>query len=268
MNPTKELTKYYIGLVVLVVFAAGLIGYTIASGSDAKSDKKTAEAVNKIAPALETYINKNYAIPADLDKLNVNNIPSTVTYKKISEEKYKICATYKTAANGFDGGLFSLFGGALYGSGYSGTDYPASEDYLDTYKLTYNHKKGENCHTVKPAAASGYGYDGKGNSEYVGSITDYDSSTPAAQYKSICGTGETNFTSQGAGTITAIDPTGRSITLAQDETGKPAQIEFDEITKAYDKSCVEVKIGTLKIGDRVKHYGYVSSPLVDVIELQ
>lgn len=268
MNPQKGIAKYYIGLIVLVVFAAGLVGYTIAAGNDAKSDKKTSEAVNKIAPALETYINKNYALPADLEELNVNNIPSTVTYKKISDEKYKFCVTYKSSANSFDGGLFSLFGGALYRSAYSGSDYTASEEYLDTYKLIFNHNKGANCLTVKPPAVGGYGYDETGTGGYDDSITDYDYSTSATKYKAVCGTGETSFTSQGTGTIAAIDPVGRTITLAQDETGKPAQIEFDEITKTYDKSCAEIKIGTLKVGDKVKYYGYVSNPLVDVIELQ
>lgn len=268
MSSFSGIKKYYIGLVVMVVFAAGIVGYTIASGSDAKSDKKTSEAITKISMALDTYTNKYSAIPTDLNQLDVEDIPSTISYKKLSEEKYKICATYKAAAGGFDGGLFSLFGGALYGSAMTtAVDYPANDYYLDTYKLGYAHKKGENCQTVTPYGA---GYDTAKSelSSYDPSTTDYGSSTPAPQYPSVCDKSGTGFTMSDKGTITAINPTDRTITLDIESSTKPSDIEFDEITKAYDKSCAEMKIGTLKAGDKVKFYGYTMSALVDVIELQ
>lgn len=273
MNAFKGIAKYYIGVVVLVVFAAGLVGYTIASGSDAKTDKKTTEKANAVAMKLDSQISMDGKIPENLDALGVKDIPPTVTYKKISDEKYKFCVTYKSAGSAFDAGLFSLFGGALYGGALSAgaESYEPSEGYLDSYYLIYNHKKGENCQTVKPYGTGGYyGKDVSGLGLSDDSVTDFgsSSSTPAPQYTPVCSSQSSGFTGYGIGIISAVDGTGRSITVTEETAGKSTTVEFDEITKAYDKSCAEIKIATLKAGDKIKFYGYAEASLVDVIELQ
>ncbi len=265
MNVLKGMTKYYVGLALLVVFAAGLVGYTIVSGADAKSDKKTTEAVMKIAPKLDEFVNTKGSIPDKLSEIDgVGSVPTTITYKKLSEEKYKFCVVYKTEASGFDAGVTGIFTGALYGSALSGADYPASESYFDYYSLTYNHKKGENCQTVKPYLNT-YKDD---QTYYDSSSTDYGGSAVPAGTASVCVPSSTGYTAEGSGVIEVIDIPTKTISLAQNVTGKPAQIEFDDITKAYDKSCAEIKVGALKVGDSIKHYGFVATPLVDVIELQ
>lgn len=266
MTNSNKMLKYYIGLTVLAFFATGLVVYTIMSGSDSKADKQTTEKIQKVATDLDDYINNNGKVPSSLAVAGIKDVPPTITYKKLSEGKYKICVTYKTAGSSFDGGWSALFTGALLAqSGAGNTGDNQEQSYLDYYSLVYAHKKGENCQTITPYGTSDYNYPGGSQSNVE---NDYGAPADTGTAKSTCAPSEADFTYSAKGTITAINAQNQTITLNQETTNKPAEIEFDEITRAYDKNCTEVKIGTLKVGDNVKFYGYAGSSLVDVLELQ
>ncbi|PJE65610.1 hypothetical protein COU91_00665 [Candidatus Saccharibacteria bacterium CG10_big_fil_rev_8_21_14_0_10_47_8] len=145
--------KYYVGLMVLMIGTIGLLVITLGQAKTAKQDKETLDKAYSTSSKLDDYISQKRTIPTSLADANIKNVPSTVTYEKISSTEYKFCATFSRASDGYDAGWGSLFTGALYGSqdtssndtfGDSGT-----QEYFQAYKL-YSHKKGENCQTVKP----------------------------------------------------------------------------------------------------------------------
>ena len=267
MNTSNKMLKYYIGLAVLAVFAVGLVGYTILSASDSKTDKETTEKIQKVATDLDKYINDNAEIPASLSSAGIKNVPTTITYKKLSKEKYKICVTYKSAGSAFDGGWSALLTGALLAQSASDNSAKGEEQsYLDYYTLIYAYKKGENCQTIKPYGAS-YS-DASTYSSGADIQNDYGAPADTDTVKSTCMPSATGFTYSATGPITAISAQNQTITLTNEATNKSVDIEFDEITRAYNKACTEVKIGTLKVGDKIKFFGYSGSTLVDVLELQ
>ncbi len=147
------MTKYYIGLGVIGLITLGLVIYTIVLGSSGKQDANTEKRANEIASKLNSYISKNRKIPASLSEAGVNDAPSTITYTKNSDgTTYKFCVTYKSATSYGSDPTELLWGGALQGASQEDNSYSSySSDYQPaTLYLSYYHKKGENCQTIKP----------------------------------------------------------------------------------------------------------------------
>ncbi|MBI5906892.1 hypothetical protein HY857_02450 [Candidatus Saccharibacteria bacterium] len=145
--------KYYIGLMLLMFGAIGLLVITLSQAKSAKTDKDTLDKAGSISTKLDNYISQKNTIPSDLAAAGIKDVPSTITYTKLSSSKYKLCATFSGASDGYDAGWASLFTGALYGSdsttGRGSAPGDTQGDYFDSYML-YTHKKGQNCQTVKP----------------------------------------------------------------------------------------------------------------------
>lgn len=139
--------KYYIGLAVLMTLTLGALIYTISQAGNAKIDAATDKAVENISSKLDTSIATKGVVPDSLQAAGIKDVPPAVTYKKLNESEYKICISYKTATSGFDASWLSLLGG-VYGANQSG-DTATTKDYFDS-TVTYNHKKGLNCQTIKP----------------------------------------------------------------------------------------------------------------------
>lgn len=144
--------KYYLGLFILALFVLGLAGYTITQGGKGKKDEETTKKFQTIANKLDGHTIGNNKIPESLDELKIKDVPDTIKYEKISDEKYKICVSYDQASNEFDAGWFGLLTG-VGGSAPSPYEKEVSPDEelssID-YGLIYLHKKGETCQTVKP----------------------------------------------------------------------------------------------------------------------
>jgi hypothetical protein len=145
--------KYYIGLVVLALLVLGLVGYTVYQGGLTKQDKKTAEAASSVADKLNSYIQQNYKVPASLAAAGIKDVPKEVTYSKLSNDRYKLCVTYKADLRGYGVSPATLAVSAFYShyagynsSYYGGDNYEATSAYIDTY----SHDKGQKCITVKP----------------------------------------------------------------------------------------------------------------------
>jgi hypothetical protein len=143
--------KYYIGILVLMLLAAGLVGYTLYQGSLAKKDNALDVRAQAIAEKLNDYVVDQGRIPASLRTAGVPSIPKEIKYTKLSEEKYKFCVTYQSSKRGYSVGATELALAALYAGSPNGGPFGGS-DYEGTFLSinTYSHTKGENCTTVKP----------------------------------------------------------------------------------------------------------------------
>lgn len=148
--------KYYFGLLVLGLLTVGLLGYAVVLGSSAKQDSATLKKAQEIAPKLNSYIRQQNKIPDSLDAAGITGVPSTISYKKVSAERYTFCVTYKTAKSG--GGVSvpevitrPLFGRPGYPIDDGGISLDSSGSYEPSTLYVYaTYKKGESCTTVKP----------------------------------------------------------------------------------------------------------------------
>lgn len=180
----KSMKKYYIGLMALGLFTIGIAIYVLMMGVQARQDVKTEKAATKAVEKLNSYVSSKQKIPANLKEAGVKDVPSTITYSKLSEEKYKFCVTYKADKGYGSGDITSALTGAATSQMYG--DYPAPETpEEETYLyLSYTHKKGEECHTIKPYI---YSFD-----TYNDSSTETDICSPTYKYyqdyKSYCAT--------------------------------------------------------------------------------
>lgn len=144
--------KYYIGIIVIAIATAGLVIYTITLGAGSKQDQKTEKSANEIAQKLNSYVSTNQKIPESLNEIGVKDVPSTIIYTKKSTSQYEFCVTYKTASS-YGPDITSIFwGSALQGAQENYDDYGSSNsNYEPSYLyVSYYHKKGKSCQTIKP----------------------------------------------------------------------------------------------------------------------
>lgn len=144
--------KYYIGLAVLFLLSLGLAGYVVAAGKDGKKDEETSKKVESIGNKLTEYLYQENKIPESLDEADIKDVPSTIKYEKLDEERFKFCAYYDSQSSGYDAGPLAFLTGIFFwGIGsYEDTQSDEEKSYLESYSLIYYHKEGDNCQTIKP----------------------------------------------------------------------------------------------------------------------
>lgn len=141
---------YQIGLAVIGFFTLILVIMLLTQASSVKKDNLTSQKAQEVADKLNAYTENHSSVPSSLDALNVQNVPDTITYTRIDNGSYKFCATYNAASQGFStDGI-----GALSGTGLGSLSQPQSSFYDSQYDTSYlyvssDHKKGDNCQTIK-----------------------------------------------------------------------------------------------------------------------
>lgn len=176
--------KYYIGLLALGILTLGLTMYVITIGLQSSQDVKTEKFANSAATTLGSYITRNQEIPASLSATGITNIPSTVTYNKLSEKQYKFCVNYKADKGYGSGDITNVVTGTLMSQMYSGYDDSSGSKAPETsLYLNYSHKKGEECHTVEPYIAKTSSFD-----DYCSSY-----SKTSSYYKMYCAPSTINY---------------------------------------------------------------------------
>lgn len=139
------LRYYKIGLLVLGIFAIGLVILTLTQAGKAKQDTKTSDAAQSIATKLNDYVNSNQTVPSSLTEAGIKSVPDTVTYTKQSDNTYKFCIKYQTSNIDTDVLSYWISRG-MYGGMGDDTSPASPEDMLFVSPL---HKKGNDCQTVK-----------------------------------------------------------------------------------------------------------------------
>lgn len=264
MNAASGIKKYYVGLAILMAIMLACLIYTVSQAGAAKADKKTNEAVQKISNKLETYVISK-GVPDSLQTAGISDVPSTVKYTKLSDQKYKICFDYKQASSGFDAGWWSLLGGAFD----QGTDTSQSEDrtYFD-YSVQYKHKKGQNCQTITDtyggySSPIDYGSSSSSGASLNSQSTNqnysqsYSSSVCSSDYDSY-------YQLQGEATVASVDAAARKINfqtqgqVVKDGSGKsqPAisSASYDDITYFCSASQTQTTASAVKAGQKVKFF--------------
>jgi type II secretory pathway pseudopilin PulG len=154
----RGLRKYQIGLAILGVITVAMTSVVLVQAGDVKADGKTYAAAQQAATSLENYISSKQSVPASLSAAGVKDLPGSITYTKLSDSSYKFCATYRSASNA------SYSAGDLTSSLLTGqySTQPSSQSYgtdsQSTLLITSDHKKGDNCQTIKPSLYNSYNY--------------------------------------------------------------------------------------------------------------
>lgn len=142
----KTLRYYQIGLAVLGLFAVSMAIVLVVQSGAFKEDTQTYKTAEKAAEKLDNYIYEKDEIPKSLKDAGISEDNSNISYKKLSDEKYEFCVTYRAKSEGADIG--SVIADAMYGSfedAYGDEDYEPSSLYLSS-----SHNRGKDCQTIKP----------------------------------------------------------------------------------------------------------------------
>jgi hypothetical protein len=158
-NPSiRGLRKYQIGLAILGLITVAMTILVLVQAGGIKADSKTYAAAQQAATSLENYIASKQVVPASLSAAGITDTSDTIKYTKLSDSSYKFCASYRTASNpsfsasDLTGSLLT----AQYGAQPSAQSY--GTDGQTTLVVTSDHKKGDNCQTIKPSLYNSYNY--------------------------------------------------------------------------------------------------------------
>ncbi len=232
----NSLRWYRLGLLGLGIFTLVLLIVLVVQATGAKQDNTTSQKAQEVADKLNDYTASHNGVPASLDSLKVSNVPSTISYAKLSSTSYKFCVTYKSASQDFgvsnitDGltgaGLNSLGQGS---PGSTSFDY-GSSGYL---YLPSTHKKGQTCQTIIMYTSS------------LG-MQDYSTQSSASQVANQgssgvdpgggCQSAALTFMA-GKVTSTSGQPSSGSFTLNLKVSGQQKSIQVTKNTAIYDSQC-------------------------------
>ena len=158
----NPLLLYKIGLAVIGVFVIVLVVMVVTQANGAKQDTNSFNEATKIANTLNDYIDSNGTVPQSLSDAGVVNIPSSVTYTKVSDSSYRFCVTYNSESSNFNATATetSLLSSAVNGANgstnlndFSGGTAKASGILI----IDPTHHKGKNCQTVSPYSLNSNG---------------------------------------------------------------------------------------------------------------
>jgi type II secretory pathway pseudopilin PulG len=149
----NKLRGYQIGLAAIGIFTLVLVGLVVMRATAAAQDNKTDKAAQSIASTLNDYTLSHDTVPTSLTAANVKDVPSTISYTKLSATSYKLCMTYKAASSGFDATstITSLATGGGLSSGFNSSTGSGTTDFLE---VPPTHHAGANCQTIELNASN------------------------------------------------------------------------------------------------------------------
>jgi hypothetical protein len=153
MPMQRSLTKYRIGLGAIGLFTLVILVVVLVQASGMKQDQKTENAANNIATQLNSYtgFGQTRPVPYALSEAGISNVPSTISYTRISRYSYRFCVTYKSSSTDFNASSLAqnvVARGMGAGSNYNANQYyQGSNSYFYLY-INPIHHKGVNCQYV------------------------------------------------------------------------------------------------------------------------
>ncbi len=193
----KTLRYYQIGFAVLSLFAVSIAIVLAVQAGAFKEDVQTYKTAEKAAEKLENYIYDKNEIPKSLKAAGVSEDNPNISYKKLSNEKYEFCVTYRAKSEGAD--ISSVIADAMYGSFedvYEEGSYEPSSLYLSSA-----HDRGKDCQTIKPYIDNTYHQDTQSLQQFDGEqsmASDYYADQMQAQI------GYGRFTDEGIKTLNEV----------------------------------------------------------------
>lgn len=165
-NPVG-IQRYYLGLSVLGVFTFVFFCIVLFQAASGRQDVATDKAASQIADKLNSYTDAQSKVPAKLSDVGIKNVPSTITYHKVSSTSYKFCATYKSAGNNGGVNSFQSDISKLETGDANVSTYQTDSSFLDVSR----HHKGQNCQTVTIYTYNNLDNSGSGSNNGSGSGT-------------------------------------------------------------------------------------------------
>lgn len=254
-NIQPELKKYYvsIGLLGVLVITVALIN--LIGGSSLRHDYRLEVKIRDIQGAVESYAYSQTKLPELLPDAGIKE-SGGVEYKKVSDSRFMLCATFKTKSDGYyapdPGYLSELQTESLK----SGVALDVNTHYTNGEKEGMKHEKGYSCIVYQPYQLSEeYVYPYRlCNKEKFKMYPIYNQtlgSVDAATKRFTTGRGG-NLTIQ---TSPAVGlPTALTYTLSPE-------------AKIYNSQCEEVAFDMLKAGDTVEIYQQSAGNTVDGIKI-
>ncbi len=148
----RSLTKYRIGLSLIGLFTVVILVIVLVQASATKQDQQTFNKANDIAIKLNNYIDSSYSgtAPSSLLQAGITDVPSTISYHRMTAYTYYFCAKYKNSSTDFNASSIEqniIMRG--FGGGADNSSDQGSYNNLPDLEINPVHHKGWNCETIQ-----------------------------------------------------------------------------------------------------------------------
>ncbi len=182
--------KWVMGIRLLLGLVLVLLIFVLYRGISSKQDRQTFQKASSIAAQLNSYTDSKFKVPNSLAAVGAKDVPSTITYTKLSSTTYRFCVTYKYSNKDVTGKVASDVTSATSGLSSSANEPTFSGgDGSAPFDLTIesNYKAGQNCQKID------VGFD-------TTPATPYTSTTPLTGNSTTPSTGNTDSSGNSTGT--------------------------------------------------------------------
>ena len=233
----NPLLKYKIGLGLLVLGVLALVTFVVLQAGGAKQDAQTVQRANDIANKLNDYVTNHNATPGTLAEAGVHDAPATISYRKVSGQKYVFCVTYRESSMSSEQLSPTAISDAIQGSSLSSGGEPDAGIDGEAF-VPDSHHAGQSCRTVTPLLSTPPPV-----------IVDNDKNI-------VCGVSTDYY--ETLGTIDNVSQTG-GLTFVEISTTSSVGVqkmpyEFSADSKVFDQSCNLLQLSELHSGDQVAVY--------------
>lgn len=148
-SSNSEMKKYYLGIGVLSVFIVVVVLITVIGNSLLRQDYKLEQKITEIKTAIDSHVSTKRKLPEILPDVNIDK-SGGVDYKKISDSRYMLCASFKTKSDGYVQPEPYLIDDIRAMSSESGVSLNADTSFYDGDKGGLKHEKGYSCIYYEP----------------------------------------------------------------------------------------------------------------------
>lgn len=145
----RRFVSYRLGFGILWLFSLVVLIVVLTQAGAVRHDNQLYRRADTISTKLNDYTDGYHKVPASLAAARITNVPSAITYRKLSAKSYRFCVNYRSASSDYNStrALDRLYGEST--SDGEGTADKSTYLYIDLY-----HPKGVVCQTVSPNLAT------------------------------------------------------------------------------------------------------------------
>lgn len=257
INIQPELKRYYIALGGLGILVLGVILVNIFGSAGLKHDYKLERKIGDIQQGIDSHVASKRKLPDILPDVGIKE-SGGVEYKKIAEDRYMLCASFKTKSDGYSAPDPGYLNEVQSESLKSGVALDVNTHFTNGNSQGLKHEKGYSCIVYQPYQL-----------------------TDAFIYPySLCSTGKYKEPPLYYQVIQSVNPATKQVTVGKDNAYRPKDdynygttvpsaktYTLSADAKIYDSQCNEVALGTLKPGDAIEIYQRAAGLTVDGIRL-
>lgn len=237
-----ELKRYYYGIGLLGVLIFGIILVNIVGNTSLRHDYRLEGKIGEIQEKIDSHISSRNKLPDILPDVGIQE-SGGVEYKRINDERYMLCATFRTKSDGYSAPDRYYVDNLKSESLAAGVSLDTNTHFTNGDSQGLEHEKGYSCIVYQPRRLS---------------------DTYLYPYR-LCDVEKFKLQPLYSQTVESVNTTARQIVIGKvnyqyeynnSRAASPNTVTYtlNPGAKVYDLQCKETELAIIKPGDMIEIY--------------